>query len=238
MNLDRRTYLRTVAAAGTAATAGFAGCAGVLGGGDASGNVVLGPPDLSDEDLTLERYRGHRYPVWGEPIPDLTIPAVPEGEVSLREVSTPALYTYFYSNCRDFCPRLVSTMVKVQDHAVRNGYADEVAFHPITFDPARDDAGTLRDYADRMGVRDAGTWRFLRPPTPERAREVVGLDGLGIGYGRPPADEGKTENYDFQHPGVITLVNPDGYVERAYQLGSEALPFDRMIEDLRTVRTA
>jgi len=229
--MDRRTLLRAVAAGGVGATAG---CLGVLGGGgDGTASVVLPEPDL---DVTIEQHRGHRYPVWGERLPDVSLPAALSGEsVALRAVDGPALLTYHFTNCRDACPLLVAALVSVEAHAVENGYADGVTFAPITFDPARDDDRTLRAYAERMNVRRPERWHWLRPESEARAREVVDED-LGISYRRREREE--ADGYLFVHPGVVTLVNGDGYVERAYTGGARSPPpVETMIDDLATLRS-
>ncbi len=231
--MDRRTLLRAVAAGGVGASAG---CLGALPGGDGDDgapNVVLPAPDL---DVTVEQHRGHRYPVWGERLPDVSLPAALSGEsVSLRGVDGPTLLTYHFTNCRDTCPLLVAALVSVEAHAVENNYADGVTFAPVTFDPARDDAETLRAYADRMNVRRPDRWHWLRPESEARAREVVDED-LGISYRRRERESG--DGYLFVHPGVITLANADGYVERTYAGGVRAPPpVGTMIDDLETVRT-
>jgi protein SCO1/2 len=131
------------------------------------------------------------------------------------------------------CPRLVSALREVQIHSVENGYADEVGFYPITFDPERDTAATLREYAGRMNVdMDAGNWHFLRPEGRERAKAVLESE-FGFAFERTHPDD--MDRYMFTHIGLVLLVNADGYVERAYrgQEGTEG----RYIEDLETVRS-
>jgi protein SCO1/2 len=123
---------------------------------------------------------------------------------------------------------------------VNEGYADQVDFYPVTFDPARDDAETLRAYADRMNVdMDAGNWHFLRPETEARAKAVV-QEQFGVFFEKDPQEDGP---YMFTHLGLILLVNADGYVERAYRARlqqGEGLTVNRgdVLEDLRRVRTA
>lgn len=228
--VNRRSFLQAAAAGGLAASAG---CLGVLGG-DPNPDVTLGQPEVGD--LTMEQYRGHRYPVWGERVPEVTVPAVDGGEVAFPELEQPALVTFYFSHCSTVCPRIVSGLVNLQGHAVAEGYASAVTFLPITFDPARDTAERLRTYGDRMGVRQAGEWRWLRPASEARAREVV-TDGFGIAYKRdyPEGEDG----YQFIHQGVVMLVNADGYVERAYTVGAQTPPpVERMIADLKRVRSA
>lgn len=230
--MDRRTLLRAVAAGGVGATAG---CLGSLtGGDDGTPDVVLPEPDL---DVTIEQHRGHRYPVWGERLPDVSLPAALSGEtVALRSIDGAVLLTYHFTNCRDTCPLLVAALVSVGAHAVENGYADGVTFAPITFDPTRDDAETLRAYADRMNVRRSDRWHWLRPKSEASAREAIDEE-LGISYRRRERASG--DGYLFVHPGVVTLVNGDGYVERAYTGGTRSPPpVQTMIDDLATLRSA
>jgi protein SCO1/2 len=219
--MKRRSYLAGVS---TAAAGGVAGCAG---GGNP--DVVLPEPDREFESADLP------YPAWGERVPDVTLPAVhAEGEVRLRAVDRPALLTFFYSHCRTVCPVLVGTLRNVQTHALNEGYGDAVRFYPVTFDPARDDADRLRAYADDRNVAlEADNWQFLRPASAERAKEVV-ADAFGVAFERTEAPE--MDGYMFTHTPMTTLVNADGYVERAYRTKSP--DSDRLIDDLAAVRDA
>jgi protein SCO1/2 len=220
--MDRRTYLGTL---GVAALGATAGC---LGGGDP--NTTLGEPDRP-EGVTSEALS---YPAWGERIPDVTLSDPLTGEpVELRGLERPAFVSFFYANCMSICPRLVAALREVQIHSVEHGYADAVGFYPITFDPQRDTATALREYAERMNVDlSAGNWHFLRPEDRDRAKAV--LDGkFGFGFQRTDPDD--AGGYMFAHIGLVLLVNADGYVERAYRdaEGTEG----RYIEDLRTLRS-
>lgn len=218
--MDRRTYLGALSATALGVTAGCLG-------GDP--NTTLGEPDRP-EGVTSEALA---YPAWGERIPDVTLPdPVTDERIDLRRADRPALVSFFYSNCMSVCPRLVSALREVQIHSIQNDYADEVGIYPITFDPQRDTASTLRDYGEQMNVDlSAGNWHFLRPESRERAKDV--LEGeFGFVFERTePEDGGK---YMFNHIGLVLLVNADGYVERAYrgQEGREGT----YIEDLRRVR--
>jgi protein SCO1/2 len=220
--MDRRTYL------GTLSATALGGAAGCLGGGNP--NTALGEPDRH-EGVTSEALA---YPAWGERVPDVTLPdPLTDERVALREVDRPTFVSFFYSNCMSVCPRLVSALREVQIHSVENDYADEVGFYPITFDPQRDTAGTLRAYADRMNVDlSAGNWHFLRPDGRERAKTVL-EEEFGFVFKRDEPDDGG--KYMFTHIGLVLLVNADGYVERAYRdrEGTEG----RYIADLERVRS-
>jgi len=229
--MNRRTYLRTLGAGAVAgATAGLAGCSSLT---DANSDVVLPEPDREFDSADVP------YPAWGERVPDVSVPApLDGGRVALREVGRPYLATFFFSHCMSVCPALVGALRNVQAHAIGEGYANEVRFLPITFDPARDTADRLRAYADRMNVDlDAG-WSFLRPADAAAAARVAN-DEFSIGFQKIPAEEVEMEDhegYDFQHLSLVTLVNADGYVERAYT--GDVPPDATLIEDLREVRGA
>lgn len=186
--MNRRSILRHVLAGGI--TAGVAGCLG-MGSKQRSGktnqNVVLPEPEREFDSTDVP------YPAWGERIPDVTLPAPLEHrEVTLQSVDKPQLLTFFYSSCPTVCPVLIASLGNVQSHALENGYGDQVAFFPITFDPARDTADTLRQYGTKMPVdADAGNWHFLRPTSEARAKEVV-QQQFGVSFQK--ATESPTES--------------------------------------------
>jgi len=219
--MNRRTFLRG------AAGAGLAGTAGCLGFGASNPDVVLSEPEL---EYTSEELP---YPAWGQQVPDVTLPdPIGGGQVSTRSVETPALYTFFYSHCNSICPVLIHSMRNVQTHSIEAGYADEVVFAPVTFDPERDTAERLTTYADDMNVAlNADNWQFLRPESAERAKATVDAQ-FGVSFERTHPDD--MDSYMFTHLAMTYLVNADGYVERAYRTGSPDP--ERLIDDLETVR--
>ncbi|SEW09566.1 SCO family protein [Halobacterium jilantaiense] len=221
---SRRAVLRSTV--GVAAAGSVAGCLGVLGD---DSPTVLSEPDRQFDSGDLP------YPAWGERVPDVTVPApLSGGEVATRDVAEPALYTFFYSHCNTVCPVLISTMRNVQTHAANEGYADEVSLFPVTFDPERDTADRLGEYAGEMNVdADADSWTFLRPDGPERADAVVS-DAFGVTFQRTHPDD--MDAYMFTHSALTFLVNGDGYVERAYR--SKAPNEDQILDDLAAVRDA
>jgi protein SCO1/2 len=225
--MHRRAFLRS--AGTTGAIGGLAGCLGTVGLGDSNPDVVLEEPDRQFESSDVA------YPAWGEQIPDVTVPAPHESrEIRLRDVETPSLLTFFYSNCKTVCPVLISTLRNVQAHAQTNGYSDAVSFFPMTFDPARDTAERLRTYADLMHVdADSKNWQFLRPASKERANAVV-QDQFGVVFQQTEPED--VEMYMFIHMAMTLLVNGDGFVERAYR--SKSPDPETIIADLKAVRTA
>jgi protein SCO1/2 len=234
--MRRRDYLR---AAGIAGAAGAAGCLGAVGSlGDSNPDVALGPPDREADPEDLP------YPAWGQRVPDVSLPApLSDRTVTFREVGQPFLVTFIYTHCMSVCPVLQSGLREVQIHSAQNGYADDVSFYPVTFDPERDTADALRAEAEKLNVDlSAGNWHYLRPAGRDRATAVV-EDEFGVTFKRTKTDDGEP-GYMFTHLGLVVLVNGDGYVERAYRPayedGGKEIRFDetRVISDLETVREA
>ena len=217
--LSRRAFLGT---AGAVSVGGLAGC---IGGGNP--NTHLSSPDTpaDPEDLA--------YPAHGQQIPDVSIPApLHDTSVSPRDFDETVLVTFFYSYCESVCPKLISALRNVQTAAAEGGYGDQVAFLPVTFDPARDTGPRFEEYADAMRVDlEAGNWYFLRPDGKARAKEVV-YETFGLQFERTDPNEDKP-GYMFTHMPLILLVNPSGYVERAYVQKSPV--WQDINEDVKTV---
>jgi len=225
--MRRRTVLKSTGAVG--AIVGVAGCLGSSGLGDSNPDVALEEPDREFESNDVP------YPAWGEQIPDVSLSVPTESrEIRLGDIETPTLLTFFYSHCQTVCPVLIATLRNVQSHAQNNGYADAVTFLPMTFDPARDTAERLGEYADEMNVdADSDNWQFLRPASKQRAKDVI-QDQFGVVFQRTEPED--MDMYMFTHTALTLLVNADGFVERAYR--SKSPDEETIIADLKTVRNA
>lgn len=212
-NLDRRSLLKT--AVGGAA-AGVTGCLDAFD--DRPEGVVLSPP----EQYELLRNAELQHPVYGEPMPDVTV----HDPLNDEDVSTGdyrgerhVVTTLFFTRCQETCPTLVSNLVQVQAEAASGGWTDEVALLAVTFDPEHDTEEVLREYAGEMGVDlDAGNFRFLRPRDTEHAREVVekgfggvfersrvedhaNVDGDGHSHGNESEDTHEHNESEHSHEG-------------------------------------
>lgn len=203
--VDRRTVLRTL---GAAATAGLAGC---LGGDDGRpADLTLDPPGNYDQ----LKDAGLPYPVYGEEVPDATVPCVLDDEpMSTREFvgDRHVLMTFVYTRCEGVCLTLGSHLVQVQAWAADAGRTDDVALVAMNFDPEHDSPADLREWGRGRGLDyDLGNSHLLRPESAERARTVV-EETFGEAY--EERDEG---GMPFIHTGLILLVNDRGVVERAY----------------------
>jgi protein SCO1/2 len=244
--MQRRAFLRSAAASTGVA---LAGC---LGGSSGNPDTVLDEPGR-EHDVDPEALA---YPAYGQELPEVTVPAPIHG----REVTTTefvgereTLLTFVFTRCLGPCPGLTATLAHVQSAAQENGYADEVALMPISFDPEHDTTDRIREFSEINGADpDAGNWLFLRPETPERADEVLNGE-FGVGFeeveieddseGGHEGDEsehgevlgrGEADDTSFVHTNLFLLVNRDGYVERAYT-PDPPLPAT-VLDDLEAVR--
>lgn len=226
--MDRRHYLRSLA---VPAVAGSAGCLGVLGSAGAEG-TVLGPPD---QDLSEAS-----HPSYGDELPHIAVPDPITGETvstAAYEGERAVLWTSFYTMCPDgVCPALIFRLRRVQEVAAEKGYGDETAFLALTFDPERDTADVLSEYADQQGVNlEAGNWHFLRPESYERGQELLD-EQFGLVIEKADADEYESLSYRFPHYGLILLANTEGIVERAYPRGPQT-DVERLVNDVERVVT-
>ncbi|WP_254766394.1 SCO family protein [Salinilacihabitans rarus] len=232
----RRTLLQG-AAAGTLVAA--SGCL-TEAFEDEGGPTALDPPaDGPPEGADLS------YPTHGEPFPDVTLPDPIAGTtVDTADIDDVFVCTAIYASCPSECLMMVSSLAEVQRETIREGIDDEVTFLAITFDPERDTAEVLEDHArlNRVDL-EAGNWHYLRPEDAAEAKAVV-EERLGVAFQRDGGDAGDAADegaYDFTHLTLTFLVNPEGYVERAYT--GDFTPVrgpsvEEVFEDVVAVRSA
>lgn len=208
--------------------AGAASVAGCLS--ETGSNVVLDPP--ADRQFDSEELP---YPAYGQALPHFSLPnPLSDETIATEELDETLLVTGFFATCPAECVQLIGQLAGVQHGTIEEGLADAIRFLAVTFDPERDDAAALREYADRMRVdRDAGNWEFLRPPDAAAAERIVD-EQLGITFERVGAAEStRVQGYDFNHLSLTLLVNPDGYVERAYRTSQPDA--EQLLADARAV---
>ena len=228
--MNRRRYLGSLAATGALATAG---CLDALPGGGGDSRTVLPEPEIDLSEAA--------HPSYGDEIPSITLPDPILGEqISTEELAgeRAQLLTFFYTNCPDgMCPALILRLRRAQEVAASEGYADDAAFLPITFDPERDTAEALREYANERSIDlDAGNWHFLRPESYEEGQEVI-RENFGLEIEKTEPDEYDNLEYVFPHYNLILLVNKEGIVERAYP-NAVGVDVSTVTDDFEEVVTA
>jgi protein SCO1/2 len=228
--MNRRTYLRGLAASGLTATAATAGCSSLTSLGESGGNetTVLDPPD-TESDVDPEDLP---YPAYGQQIPDVNLPSIlHDGEESTTGYETPIALTFIYTTCRTACPVLTQALRRAHNLAKQEEWAENTNFVEISFDPERDTPEALRTYADERSVDvDSGRWHLLRPESYDRAQQVVS-DQFGVAFQKSTSED--MDQYMFTHFSLVLLVNGDNYVERAYNDGQKAN--QQLPEDMKRV---
>jgi protein SCO1/2 len=213
--MQRRQYIGL-----TVGSLALAGCLGGStpsggGGGDQSDGGTDAPENYLDKPKNPNDPEAVSFPVYGEQLPEVTMTDAIRGEeVTTTQFDTAVLMTFIYGNCQTVCPRLTSTLKNIQADSIENGYADQITFIEVTFDPKRDTPEALREHANRYGVDlDVGNWYSLRPESTERAKEVV-QDTYGVFFSRTEPEN--MDMYMFNHLGLILLANWRALVERTY----------------------
>lgn len=233
--MERRTYLRSLGAAGAGSALATAGCLGRIRGEESG--TVLDPPEEERGDPS--------HPTHGDDLPSFSVPDPLAGETVTSEQfegERSVLLTFFFTSCPDgACPALIQRLLQTQIDAADNGYGDEIALLALTFDPDVDTTDELETYADEFGIDlDAGNWQFLRPEDNEEAKELVD-EKFGMPIERVPVEEPDTHGdgdhdheYTFTHFNLILLANEEGVVERSYPQGTQ-VPTGTILEDVETV---
>ncbi|WP_459887369.1 SCO family protein [Halostagnicola bangensis] len=184
--MQRRHLLGTLC---LASTVSVAGCLG-----DDS-TTALDPPDHDADPETLP------YPTHGEELPTATLPSpLHDRSISTTEFleERETLLTFVFTRCPGPCHSLTSSLAHVQADALENGYADEVALLPTTFDPEHDTPEELRSFSESNGADpDAENWQFLRPESTSEAAAVIN-DGFGVGFEEVPMGEVNHDDHDEQ----------------------------------------
>jgi len=160
--MDRRSFCKTAGALGV--VAGTAGCLGVLGDPGAEG-AILGP-QIKISARHRSRATATRCPSSPSPIRSATRRSRQHSSRASARCCGP-LFTRTVRT--GSVPPSFSGSVAGRKPPPRRGYGDQVAFLPTTFDPERDTAETLREYAGQQGRRPRRGELALPPPGDLRA---------------------------------------------------------------------
>ena len=200
----------------TTVLVGMAGMAGSISPAAAQGPGVAGDTrgQTTDTpaDVGVDEHLGDYVPL------DLTFVDEQGDSLKLGEIiDKPTILTLVYYRCPGICSPLLSGVVDVLEKVeLEPGVDYEVL--TISFDPTEDAPLAKRKKENFL--------RGFNEPFPEDAwRWMVGdsaaiatlTDVVGFRY--------KARGVDFDHPGVLTILAPDGKIVR-YLNGIAFLPFD------------
>lgn len=132
----------------------------------------------------------------------------------------PLLVGFFYTHCPTVCTQVSDAFHRLRAALPAAGDGAPVIIS-ITFDPAADTIGAIRDYGRAFGA-DGRTWRFARP------RDSAARDALLATFGVvviPDTFGG------FDHNAAIHVVDRQGRLARIYDL-DEADAAARAVRDM------
>jgi protein SCO1/2 len=150
------------------------------------------------------------------PLPDVTLVDQSGRAFPLSALrGRPVLVEFFYTSCPTICGLLASQFQVLADHLVERPGGREISLLSVSFDPGRDTAAELADYAVRVGA-DGQIWRIARVAEPDELPALLG--GFGV-VALPDGAAG------FVHNAAIYLVEADGRLAHIYDpdQGAEAL---------------
>jgi protein SCO1/2 len=127
---------------------------------------------------------------------------------------------FFFATCPSICPKMQSEMLRVYDKFKDN---PQVLFLSHTIDPEHDSVAVLRDYAERLGVKDASRWHFATAPHDT-------IFSLARAYYVSAQKDSEVEG-GFAHSGAFTLIDSQRRIRGVYD-GMNPDEVNRLIEDL------
>jgi protein SCO1/2 len=167
---------------------------------------------LAADEVGVEEKLGQRVPV------DLVFNDETGAPVTLKSLlGKPTILTLVYYECPGICTPLLNNLVNTLDGVDLTPGKDYQVL-TISFDP-RDTSATASK------KRENYLKQFHRPVPPEAWRFLTGnqaaIDQITAAVGF----HFKKVGQDFNHPGVIMVLSPDGRMMR-YLQGTSFLPFD------------
>lgn len=128
---------------------------------------------------------------------------------------------FFFTTCPTICPVMKKEMLRVYEQ-----FKGDPNFRILshTIDPLHDTQAVLQDYAEKLGVPDAGTWNFLTGDQ-EKIFEIGQTSYLTTTM----ADE--MEPGGFLHSGAFLLVDQQGRIRGVYD-GTKTDQVDRLLADI------
>jgi protein SCO1 len=154
---------------------------------------------------TLRRSQVNRAP---RQIPDLPVMDAEGREANLHPFLAADrrvwIVDFVYTRCQSVCSVLGSVYQHLQQQILARGLQNQVGLLSISFDPARDDASSLGDYAQRMHI-DPATWKLVTLTHWQDRRRL--LDAFGIMVIPAPLGE-------FEHNAALHIVDGQGQLVR------------------------
>lgn len=132
---------------------------------------------------------------------------------------------FFFTSCPGICPVLTGQMKRLQE--LCNEIPD-LMLVSFTVDPHRDTPSKLKQYGIHYRA-DFSNWVFLTGPMDSIYH--IGKQGYYLGMAKDDNEPG-----GYMHSGKFVLVDKQGLI-RGYYDGTNANDVDRLVKDIRILRT-
>ena len=136
------------------------------------------------------------------------------GRVITNQTFTGRAYVadFFFATCPGICPKMQGELLKVYTKYARD---PRIAFLSHTIDPAHDTISVLQDYAQRLGVTDAGRWHFATTGAHGEPTAKDTVFQLARAYFTAAQPDQQAPG-GFAHNGTFALVDDQGHIRGLY----------------------
>jgi protein SCO1/2 len=145
-----------------------------------------------------------------------------EGKTITNDTFKGKIYVtdFFFATCPSICPKMQSELLRVYEKFQGD---PRVLFLSHTIDPAHDSIPVLRDYAERLGIKDASRWHFATAPHDT-------IFSLARAY-MTGAQKDSTVKGGYAHSGTFALVDPQHHIRGVYD-GMEPTQVNKLMQDI------
>ena len=126
---------------------------------------------------------------------------------------------FFFTNCPSICPATTGQKLRIYERFQDN---PDFLLLSHTVDPKRDSVGTLKEFAENLGV-ESTTWHFA-------TGEQEYLYNLGLKSYLLPAQEDPEAPGGYLHGDKFMLIDRKGRIRGAYS-GTNKAKVDQLMED-------
>ena len=137
---------------------------------------------------------------------------------------------FFFATCPGICPKMQGELLKVYTKFATD---PRVAFLSFTIDPSHDSIPVLRDYAQRLGIRDAKRWHFATTGAHGEPTAKDTVFQLARAF-FTAAEPNKLAPGGYAHNGTLALIDDQGHIRGVYDSLNPA-EVARLLKELPTL---
>jgi protein SCO1/2 len=129
---------------------------------------------------------------------------------------------FFFTSCPSICPVMKTQMLRIFEEFKDN---DDVMILSHTIDPEYDTVALLKDFAERIGVKDNKKWKFVTGDKDEIYK--VGQTRYMVSATEDPSEPG-----GYVHSGAFLLIDKEQRIRGIYD-GTKEDRVTILIDDIR-----